>query len=227
VQEVERWPISEEYVRIRQAVMEIEEGRNLVHWVQRRSRPQNADEMALGLASAVITSGFGYTPGMAVLDRVTLALREGKALYPEVFAHKLKARTIEQIWHDREQLFSKMLKVNSVEQALTWCESIPYVGGPAVRYQVARDLALADVAKPDRHLLRMAEKCGESVQELCKRVAARSGDSIGTVDMVLWYAAHAGIIKCDGSSSPSTATLCVDASLRRLRRALGLKDGQS
>jgi hypothetical protein len=92
---------------------------------------------ACGFASAVITSGFGYSAGMAVLDRVTRALREGKALCPKVFAHKLKARAIEQIWHDRERLFSKMLKINSVEQALTWCKSIPYVRGPAVRYQVA------------------------------------------------------------------------------------------
>jgi hypothetical protein len=51
-----------------------------------------------------------------------------------------------------------------------------------------------NVAKPDRHLERIAERTGETVADLCARLAAVSGDRIATVDYVLWRAAESGLI---------------------------------
>ena len=43
------------------------------------------------------------------------------------------------------------------------------------------------VAKPDRHLVRMAKAAGYSdVQLFCRTISQLSGDSIPVVDIVLW-----------------------------------------
>jgi hypothetical protein len=59
--------------------------------------------------------------------------------------------------------------------------------GPALCYHLGKNLGLP-VAKPDRHLLRIAAAVGykQRVQVLCEDLAAASGDLIGVVDYVLW-----------------------------------------
>jgi hypothetical protein len=54
--------------------------------------------------------------------------------------------------------------------------------GPITKYQVARDLGM-DIAKPDRHMRRLAATTGETVQAMCECVAEASGDRTATVDL--------------------------------------------
>jgi 3-methyladenine DNA glycosylase Tag len=67
--------------------------------------------------------------------------------------------------------------------------TFPYIG-PTIVYHLAKNIGL-QVAKPDRHLVRIAEHFGEpDVQVFCRELAARTGDSVPVVDLVLWrYAA--------------------------------------
>ena len=60
------WPRKEEYLEIRRAVDASKEGQDLIEWASRIERPKNADDLAKGLASAVLSSGFGYRPAMSV-----------------------------------------------------------------------------------------------------------------------------------------------------------------
>ena len=63
--------------------------------------------------------------------------------------------------------------------------TLPYMG-PATAYHFAKNLGLP-VAKPDRHLTRMAEAAGYDVpQSLCADIADITGDKISVVDLVLW-----------------------------------------
>ena len=58
--------------------------------------------------------------------------------------------------------------------------------GPATSKHLAKNLGMA-VAKPDRHLLRIAAAIGyESVDNLCSDIAAMTGHPVGAVDHVLW-----------------------------------------
>ncbi len=58
--------------------------------------------------------------------------------------------------------------------------------GPITYFHLAKNIGL-DVAKPDRHLVRIATACGYSdVQDLCREISRRTGDRISVVDMVLW-----------------------------------------
>ncbi len=62
--------------------------------------------------------------------------------------------------------------------------TFPYLGR-ATSFHFAKNLSL-DVAKPDRHVARLAEAFGVGVQELCGDVAATSGDLVRVVDLVFW-----------------------------------------
>lgn len=82
-------------------------------------------------------------------------------------------------WFD--MLCSKKTDIDRVE----YLESLPWIG-KITKYHLARNLGI-DCAKPDRHLTRMAKICGfDDVQLMCKEISDKTGDRIGTVDVVLW-----------------------------------------
>ena len=58
--------------------------------------------------------------------------------------------------------------------------------GPITFYHLAKNIGLP-VAKPDRHLVRIAEGEGyEDVQAFCSHISELTGDSVPVVDIVLW-----------------------------------------
>jgi hypothetical protein len=64
-------------------------------------------------------------------------------------------------------------------------QEFPFIG-PAAASHLAKNLGF-DVAKADRHLVRLASHHGyESVDEFCNHIASSVGDSVTTVDTVLW-----------------------------------------
>lgn len=64
-------------------------------------------------------------------------------------------------------------------------EKLPFMG-PATSLHFAKNLGM-DVAKPDRHLLRIASLVGYcDVQKLCSDIACYVGDRVAVVDLVFW-----------------------------------------
>lgn len=77
--------------------------------------------------------------------------------------------------------FKEALNVNPLEIL----QSLPYIG-PVTCYHLAKNIGL-QVAKPDRHLTRLANYVGyRDVQLFCKYISLQTGDSIPIVDIVLW-----------------------------------------
>jgi hypothetical protein len=63
--------------------------------------------------------------------------------------------------------------------------SLPYMG-PATSKHLAKNLGV-DVAKPDRHLVRVAEATGyASPSSLCEDLSRIVGDTTAVVDLVIW-----------------------------------------
>jgi hypothetical protein len=80
------------------------------------------------------------------------------------------------------------------EKKLEFIGGLPWIG-QITKYHLARNLGI-DVAKPDRHLSRLAKKLGyDNVQKMCKEISERTGDRIGTVDVVLWRASNLGLVE--------------------------------
>ena len=78
-----------------------------------------------------------------------------------------------------------LFKANIYLDPLKILQSLPYIG-PVTCYHLAKNIGL-QVAKPDRHLTRLAHSvgCGD-VQRFCKHISLKTGDSIPVVDIVLW-----------------------------------------
>jgi len=67
--------------------------------------------------------------------------------------------------------------------------TFPFIGNITV-YHLAKNIGLS-VAKPDRHLVRIAHKEGfDDVQDFCKVISELSGDSVPVVDIVFWRFAN-------------------------------------
>jgi hypothetical protein len=63
--------------------------------------------------------------------------------------------------------------------------ALPFMG-PATSRHLAKNIGL-DVAKPDRHLVRLAAAAQySSADELCQRISWVVGDSVSMIDTVLW-----------------------------------------
>ena len=63
--------------------------------------------------------------------------------------------------------------------------SLPFIGD-ITKYHLARNLGI-DAAKPDRHLTRLAKIFHyDDVQKMCKYLSDKTGDRVGTVDVILW-----------------------------------------
>lgn len=77
------------------------------------------------------------------------------------------------------------VKKSIIEEGIAYLQSFPYMG-PATSFHLAKNLGL-NVAKPDRHLKRIADKAGyDSVDMLCADIARVTGEKVSVVDLVLW-----------------------------------------
>lgn len=81
------------------------------------------------------------------------------------------------------------IKLKISENPIETLISFPFIGKITV-YHIAKNIGLS-LAKPDRHLVRIAKKEGyDDVQDFCKYISEKSGDSISVVDIVFWRFAN-------------------------------------
>lgn len=69
--------------------------------------------------------------------------------------------------------------------ALDQLEVLPYIGA-VTKWHLAKNIGF-DVAKPDRHLVRLAQQFGYTdIQLMCRDAGKQCGDTIAVADLVLW-----------------------------------------
>lgn len=174
------------YLHLRTAMMSDPDWLPQYRWAQNVKRPTSPDEMALELCYVVLNSGMKNAVAMKIWPRIRDALTTQHRVPPEVFGHKGKREAMTDIWMTSAGLFTAMKDVPDADLPDWLEERVPYIG-PVIKFHAAKNLG-ADVAKPDRWLVRVAEKAGETVDALCARLAAGSGDRVATVDLVIWWA---------------------------------------
>jgi hypothetical protein len=172
----------------------------MVCWARTIRRPVDARQLADALIGVILSSGFSYERAMEIKPRVIAALGRQSPIR-EVCRHPLKANAIEHIWKNRGGLFRSLPTDASLPGGFGWCAEIPYIRGPILRFQALRDLGVADVAKPDRLMVRVAREFRErgdndieAVQSMCGRLARECHERVGTIDIILWFAASRGLI---------------------------------
>jgi hypothetical protein len=71
------------------------------------------------------------------------------------------------------------------ENGILYLQQLPFIG-PATSYHLAKNIGLS-VAKPDRHLSKIAHLLGyDSIQTFCAEIANATDEPISVVDLVLW-----------------------------------------
>ena len=68
---------------------------------------------------------------------------------------------------------------------IEYLETFPFIG-PVASCHLAKNIGL-NIAKPDRHLIRVSQACGfQTPNELCSTLSTIVGDDISTIDLVIW-----------------------------------------
>lgn len=112
-----------------------------------------------------------------------------KSLDVSVIGHEGKREAIRLAMINYQRWFKELQIKKNNEYRVEYLESLPWIG-KITKYHLARNLGI-DVAKPDRHLVRLCGKFGfANVQEMCKNISTKTGDRVGVVDLVLWRNAN-------------------------------------
>lgn len=158
--------------------------------------------MSAGLAEAVVRQRFPLMSNALFdfdLSRIT-ADRSCRDAALSVFGHERKVDAILAIaaWAHETGDDAVRAAVETANEAPLM--QLPFIGPATVRH-LLKNLGVP-VAKPDRHLIRFASRCGWPVDELCETIATRLSEPIAVVDIVLWRwsALHAQVCRdvCDG-----------------------------
>jgi hypothetical protein len=163
-----------------------EQGQEDLRWSERLESPE--DNFASETIYVICNSGMKHTVAVGIFRRVMRALRRGDSASAE-FGHKGKAAAIDWIWANRLAVLIDFLQA---PDRLAYCGSLPWVGG-ITKYHVAKNFGV-DVAKPDVHLKRLADREGVTAQALCERLAAETGYRVATIDTLLWRACATGLL---------------------------------
>jgi len=90
--------------------------------------------------------------------------------------------------------FKKRLQREGVDML----EQLPGIG-PITKFHLAKNIGLVDEAKPDIWLVRAADICSSTVEELVAFLSEKYGMSRHAVDVILWrYGADKGLVYEDG-----------------------------
>ncbi|TCU34078.1 hypothetical protein [Rhizobium azibense] len=165
-----------------------QQGMDDIAWSENIKPPESAEDFAFEAIFVICNSGMKNTIARRIYDRVAEQISIGKPVR-EVFGHPGKAAAIETIWLNRADLFARYF---TAADKVEFCASLPWIGG-ITKFHLAKNFG-ADVAKPDVHLQRLAEREGVTAQLLCERLAEATGYRAATVDVLLWRACANGII---------------------------------
>lgn len=170
-----------------------------VEW-QRGVMFHEFDETDLLRQSAwvILCSGFRVSVIEQVFDHVSLCFCDWEsadaivATFPACrdaalasFGHRRKLDAIVDVARSiRQSSFSRM-KRNILSDPIGELQKLPYIGKITATH-LAKNLGF-DLAKPDRHLVRISQHLGySSARDLCNAIAAGTGEAVRVIDLILW-----------------------------------------
>ncbi|MBZ9864242.1 hypothetical protein LB515_02525 [Mesorhizobium sp. CA15] len=179
----------EEYLIYRGRI--IEHDPDAMKKVETKSPPIDPLDFALRVAYVILNSGMRWTVAKDIWSRMKPSLVEMGEV-GDSFGHPGKKKSIDLVMSNRSEYFEGFRAAwqRGPEKVIEFCQTLPHVGD-ITKYHLAKNLGV-DVAKPDVWLERVAATSGETVHELCGRLSRQSGNSVSTVDYVIWKACQQG-----------------------------------
>jgi hypothetical protein len=144
--------------------------------------------LSAGMSESVIRGLFSrLCAAMYGFDPVALSRNRERARVAALttFGHEKKISAILDIAATTSRIGPDGLRAALIDDPEHFLRSLPYIG-PVTWRHLAKNLGLP-VAKPDRHLVRIASATGrESVDGLCNEIARWLGEPVAVVDLVFW-----------------------------------------
>lgn len=172
---------------LRQKIINAGYGEEII-WQESVTEPDTADEFMWQYIWVVISAGMKNQIARIIEQRIVEAYNNEQPI-ESVFRHKGKVVAIKNMIANHDDIFDDYLKTDN---RLGFLKSLPYIGD-ITKYHLAKNLG-EDIAKPDRHLVRIATKYKETPQTLCERLARETGYRIATIDLILWRAGNLGLV---------------------------------
>lgn len=159
-----------------------------LRWSEEVKPPSNAQDFASEVIFVICNSGMKNTVARGIFERCMRALEAAEPVQ-QAFKHPGKSAAIARVWSEREELFKQFTEAT---EPVTFLATLPWVG-QITKWHLAKNFGL-DVAKPDVHLQRLADRDGSTPQALCARLAHETNLRVATVDTILWRACANGIL---------------------------------
>lgn len=149
-------------------------------------------------AWVALCSGFKESVVRRVFDHVSLCFCDWESAEAIVLAGDVCCATAIESFSNRTKLsgilavakhvhsigFSNFKKT-VLADPINRLQQLPFIG-PVTSWHLAKNLGL-DVAKPDRHLVRVSESLGfRDADHLCRELAASTGEQAKVVDLIVW-----------------------------------------
>ncbi len=177
----------------------------ILDWAQRDlAPPVSPERLAFEVIWVILCAGRSAQAARTIEGKVHAAIA-ARASAVEVFGYRAKAAAIERAWREREADFAQLQGVlggGDVSAVVDWCAAVPFIGDDT-KYQLAKAFGV-QVCKPDIWLCRLAgfpDKPRRPIRErflACQRLATSlataTGDSVASVDSLLWLACQKGIL---------------------------------
>jgi len=183
-----------------------------LEWSEAIEPPASAEDFAREVIFVICNSGMKNTVAAGIFAKCMAALGAGVEVR-HVFRHPGKSAAIMAIWACREGLFRDF---QFAADKMDFLVRLPWIG-EITKFHLAKNFGV-DVAKPDVHLQRLADRDGTTPQALCARIAGEVGLRIATVDTILWRACADGVIDSRTGLIPS---------IHHLNEIRALQDGDA
>ncbi len=145
--------------------------------------------LCAGMKETVVRSRFGQVSdaflGWCSARGIVEARRACRRRALSAFKNVHKINAILSVADRVAALSFDWIRTQLLEQGVSYLQRLPFVG-PVTSFHLAKNLGL-QVAKPDRHLVRIAGALElPSVQSMCETIATEVLDPVSVVDVVLW-----------------------------------------
>lgn len=104
---------------------------------------------------------------------------------PRTVNHEQKRDAIIKAINNYTVWFQELKSISNERGKIEYLQSLPFIG-KITKYHLARNIGL-DCAKPDRHLVLLAEKFDfETPRGMCEVLAQMQNERVGVIDVILW-----------------------------------------
>lgn len=190
--------LGDAYLKAKQFVLDSGFEAELLWQLARQYHPPTETDFLREAAWVVLSSGMSERVIRSIFPKISIAFMDWNSA-EEIVAEEAYCRERAFQWFRHEGKIEAIIEIASrvaidtfdhvahdlKTHGIAYLQEFPYLG-PATSVHLAKNLGL-QIAKPDRHLKRIAERFQFSgVDGLCSTIADYVGDEISEVDLILW-----------------------------------------